>query len=77
MRNISRKRLCNCASKETRDIWVMVLNELKKIDKPLYEVCVRECIYRNHCPEYKSCGYDKTNLFKEEVERYHGGMERH
>ena len=77
MINISRKRLCNCASKETREVWQMVLEEVKKIDSPLYEVCVRECIYRNHCPEYKSCGYDKTKSFKEEVERYHGGMERY
>ena len=72
MINISRKRLCNCASKETREVWQMVLEELKKIDRPLYECCVRECVYRGHCPEYKSCNYDKTEAFKEELNKYKG-----
>lgn len=72
MINISRKRLCMCASKETRMIWLMVLDELKKIDRPLYECCVKECCYRGHCPEYKGCGYDKTEAFKEELNKYKG-----
>ena len=72
MINISRKRLCNCASKETQQVWRMVLEELKKIDKPLYDSCVRECIYRSHCPEYKGCGYDKTGAFIKELTLYRG-----
>ena len=70
MINISRKRLCNCASKETRRIWIMVLNELYEIDRPLCECCVPECVYRGHCPEYKGCGFDKSPLFKEGINYY-------
>ena len=71
--NISRKRLCNCASKETKMIWLMVLAELRKIDKPLWDCCVPECIYRGHCPEYKGCGFDKTTAFEIELSIYRGG----
>lgn len=71
MINISRKRLCSCASEETRKIWEMVLEELKKIDEPLYRCCVKECVYRGFCPEFKSCKYDKTKAFEKELEEYH------
>ena len=71
MINISRKRLCNQASKETREIWQMVLEELKKVDYPLYKCCVKECVYRGGCPEYKPCGYHKTENYRKEVEKYH------
>ena len=73
MINISRKRLCNQASKETREIWQMVLEELKKVDYPLYKCCVRECVYRGNCPEYKPCGYNTTKLFEKEVNEYWEG----
>ena len=73
MINISRKRLCNCASKETKMIWLMVLAELRKIDKPLWDCCVPECIYRGHCPEYKGCGFDKTTQYEIELSIYRGG----
>ena len=73
MINISRKRLCYQASYETRIVWLKVLEELKKIDRPLYECCVQECCYRGFCPEYKGCGYDKTEAFKEELNKYRGG----
>ena len=43
--NISRKRLCNCASKETRQAWSKVLDELAKIDPVLASKCVPVCIY--------------------------------
>ena len=51
MINISRKRLCSCASKETREAWSQVIEKLKKVDPVLAEVCVPECIYRGFCPE--------------------------
>ena len=70
MINISRKRLCMCASKETREIWNMVLNQLYKIDKPLHNCCVPECLYRGHCPEYKGCGFDNSPIFREAINEY-------
>ena len=65
MINISRKRLCNQASKETREIWRKVIAELEKIDRPLAECCVAECIYRGFCPEFKPCGLEDTFYFEE------------
>lgn len=53
--NISRKRYCNCASKETRDVWHMIMNEVRKFEPELYFVCVPECVYRNGCPEMFKC----------------------
>ncbi|MFL0195349.1 hypothetical protein ACJDU8_07190 [Clostridium sp. WILCCON 0269] len=53
MINISRKRLCNQASKETREVWQEVLNYIKDVEPELYNVCVPDCIYREWCYEYK------------------------
>lgn len=72
--NISRKRLCNCASKETIEVWKAIMEEVKKFEPELYAVCVRECIYRGFCPEYKSCGYHKTDKYKKELKQYRKGI---
>lgn len=73
--NISRKRLCNCASPETREAWKLFLDEVVKPNEPeLYSVCVKECIYRGFCPEFKSCGYHKTEAYKKELQEYRKGI---
>lgn len=82
--NISRKRFCNCASKETREFWKLVMEEVKKVEPELYSVCVPECIYRGGCPEMFKCEEhlfgnflkdieDKTQLFNvdKRYELYH------
>lgn len=69
--NISRKRLCSCASPETRNTWKQVVSELRKIDPIMADKCVPECCYRNFCPEFmNSCGYNKTNEYKKQMARY-------
>lgn len=70
--NISRKRLCNMASKETREIWQTVVDELAKIDKNLADCCVPNCVYRGGiCPEGESsCGYTKTESFEKAINKY-------
>lgn len=69
--NISRRRLCNCASKETREAWSLVIEYLKEIDPILASKCVPECIYRGFCPEFeKGCGYCKTKQYKERLKKY-------
>ena len=69
--NISRKRLCSCASKETREAWKQVIDEIRKIDPVLADKCVPECIYRGFCPEWmSSCGYSKTEKYKEDLKKY-------
>lgn len=68
--NISRKRLCSQASKETREVWTKVKEEIAKKEPALASRMVRECVYRGFCSEMVSCGYDKTEAFKKEVEEY-------
>lgn len=68
--NISRKRLCNSASLETRQAWIAVKEEIATIEPELASCMVRECIYRGFCPEFNSCGYYKTETFKKELEEY-------
>lgn len=68
--NISRKRLCNQASEETRKAWKEVLNSLEYKESELVQVCVPECIYRGFCPELKSCGYYKTESYKQCLQEY-------
>lgn len=54
--NISRKRLCGKASKETRDVWRMVKHEMKNIDPILHSYMVPNCIYRGGiCFEPEPC----------------------
>ena len=69
--NISRKRLCSCASPETRQAWQQVKNEIALVEPELASVMVKECVYRNGlCPEMFTCGYNKTKLFEEELKEY-------
>lgn len=53
--NISRKRYCNCASKETIKAWDLIMKEVRKFEPELYFICVPECIYRCGCPEMFKC----------------------
>ena len=68
--NISKKRLCNCAADKTIDAWVMVVDAVSEIDPVLAEACVPECVHRGFCPEYKSCGFDKTDIYFAKMVNY-------
>lgn len=69
--NISRKRLCSCASPETRAAWKQVQEAIRKVDPIMAEKMVPECIYRGFCPEFMSpCGYSKTPQFEEALKKY-------
>lgn len=68
--NISRKRLCNQASPETRKAWQAVIDCLKEYEPELASVCVRECVYRGFCPELRSCGYQECDQFGKLWVRY-------
>jgi hypothetical protein len=68
--NISRKRLCSCASSETREAWRSFLKTFKDTQSELYSVCVPECIYRGFCPELNSCGFADTSAFKYGLIKY-------
>jgi len=63
--NISKVRMCHKSAKETRDAWILFLEELYKYSPELVQLCVPTCIYRNGiCPEFESCGYNKTSKFE-------------
>ena len=51
-----RKRLCGCASKETREYAEDFKAALRDVQPELSDVLVPNCIYRCGCPEMKSCG---------------------
>lgn len=68
--NISRKRLCNQASPETRKAWEEVIKEVRRHDSVLASVCQPECIYRGFCPEMYPCGYAETEEYRERLAKY-------
>lgn len=69
--NISRKRLCSCASKETRIAWQAVKECVRQADPELASVMVRECVYRGFCPEKdRCCGYVNTEAYQRELKEY-------
>lgn len=68
--NISRKRLCNCASKETREVWQSVKDKIQEIDPIMAKHMVRECIYRGFCPELDCCGFVNTKSFEKDRTKY-------
>ena len=68
--NISRKRLCNKAAKDTRDAWNAVRDKISEKEPELAECMVRECIYRGFCPEIHTCGYYGTQEYEKELKRY-------
>lgn len=68
---ISRKRLCNQASPETREAWKAVIAEVRKIDSNVADVCVPECIYRGgFCPEMKGCSWINSMEAQNQLEEY-------
>lgn len=71
--NISRKRLCNCASAETRSAWNLLRNKIMEVEPELASCMVKECVYRGFCPEVNSCGYDTTEQFQQELKAYRSG----
>lgn len=69
--NISRKRLCSCASPETRTAWKQVKEAIRQIDPVMADKMVPECVYRGFCPEWiKNCGYCNSEKYKKERETY-------
>ena len=74
MINISRRRLCACASPETRQAWQAVKNKTAITEPELARCMVKDCIYRGHCYEMFSCGYHKTEAFQKELQEYREGI---
>ena len=70
MINISRKRLCNKASPDTKDAWQKVVKAVGEIDPIMAEKCVPNCVFRGFCPEMESCGYVNTQAYQDALKKY-------
>ena len=70
--NISRRRLCSCASPETREAWQLVKDAVAECEPELASCMVRVCVYRGFCPEVFGCGFAGTQKFREERAAYLG-----
>ena len=68
--NISRKRLCGCASTETREAWKQVREAIREIDPVMADKMVPDCAYRGFCPELSCCGFIQSKKYQEERENY-------
>lgn len=68
--NVSRKRLCNKAAKETQEVWAKIIAAVAEVEPIVAEFCVPECVYRSRCPEIEPCGFCNTEKFKELYNKY-------
>lgn len=68
--NISRKRLCKQTSTKTYMAWKDFLYSIKNEQPELFYACVPDCIYRGWCYEYKSCGFNLTEGYKQWLNSY-------
>lgn len=69
--DVSKLRLCNQASDETRKVFNAIKDEIRKEDPDLASMMVRKCVYRGGlCGEAKCCGYNTTNAFKASLASY-------
>ena len=69
--NMAHKRLCAKASLETREVFKRICEAAKETDPDLYRHLVPQCIYRGGiCPEPRSCGFNKTELFDKQLTEY-------
>lgn len=60
--NMAHKRLCAKASKDTRQLMLLLRQEIKNVDPELFEHLVPICTYRGGiCTEPKSCGYAESS----------------
>lgn len=61
--NISRKRLCYTASRDTREIWGYLVGQLYELDPDLAKHCVKPCVACGICRESKPCGFMNTTNY--------------
>ena len=68
--NMSRKRLCQKASRETREVWEEVCSVVRMSDPALYPHLVRPCVATGVCREHRGCGFTRSGLFTKLREEY-------
>lgn len=56
--NISERRLCSCADKNTIKYWETVIEAIKEYDEDIYWACVPQCIRCGGCVEpFSNCSF--------------------
>lgn len=68
--NISRKRMCAKASIETQHAWMMLREEIAKVEPLLAEAMMPDCVYRGDCYEMESCGMINGEIYNMFLESY-------
>ena len=68
--NMSSKRLCAKASKETREIWQKTLELIEEVDPDLVCYCKKPCVLSGVCREVKPCGYMASETYLTERRLY-------
>ena len=58
--DVSRKRLCSCATLEARNLITDLKVSLKDNNCLVADYMCPNCIYRGGCPEFKQCGFWKN-----------------
>lgn len=65
--NISERRLCNCADKNTIKVWKAVIEAVREYDEDIAWACVPQCVRCGACIEpFSNCDY-YYNLTKYET----------
>lgn len=69
--DMAKERLCSDASAETREIFKAIKDKIAEVDSDLAMFLVRKCVYRGGiCNSLKTCGYNKSETGKLEIENY-------
>lgn len=69
--DMAKLRLCTKASPETRELFLAIKTKIAEVDPDLAPFLVKKCVCRGGiCCEQKCCGYNKTDMFKKELEQY-------
>lgn len=69
--DMAKLRLCRKASPETRDLFRLIRAKVAEADPDLAPFLVPKCVYRGGiCGEPRSCGYNRGEAFKSELEEY-------
>lgn len=73
--NLSHKRLCGKASKETREVFAIIMEAVSKCDPDLAKHFVATCVFRNGiCPEPNSCKWINSELGQSRLKEYQQTM---
>lgn len=58
---MARRRLCNQASVETREVMKGIVKEVLKTNPEFKNILVPMCVYQGHCPEFTPCSNEIYN----------------